>query len=364
MKNLDPAWINNTRPAARLLNMDLCDGWKVTEKIESAETKTYETFSVLYVVESTSQEKAFLKAMDFESDFKPGTVVNRLRNTIKNFDHECDLLEKCAGLSRIVNLIGSGDTPTNPKNDYEVAYYLIFERANGSVATLMAGQTDLTVGDFLLLMHQTTVALQQLHNSQIAHLDIKPSNILIFSQKGAKLADLGRSIQKCSPSPFDNDLCVGDRRFAPLELRYSHHQPLWDTHRVGCDLYLLGNILYFLIVRQSITQSLGNKLRLLNPNLYPPNRFISYQEVYPFVEDVFPDVIHHLRTHPASARVPEIADVVAQLCHPDPTRRGLPLNKHARPYSLHKFVSKFNLLYKRNKFAHLAPQTTAQEPSP
>ena len=364
MNDLDSAWTDiDSRPAAQLLNMELSGGWKVTKKIDPAETNTYETFSILYVVKSKSQEKAFLKAMDFESSFTGDTVVDRLRKTIQNFDHEQDLLEKCAGLSRVVNLIGSGDTHTNPDNDYEVAYYLIFERADGSVATLMADQADFTVGDSLLLMHQTTVALQQLHNRQIAHLDIKPSNILIYNQKGAKLADLGRSIQKCSPSPFDDNLCVGDRRFAPLELMYSRHQPLWDTHRLGCDLYLLGNILYFLIVRQSITQSLGNKLRLLNPNLYPPNQFVSYEEVFPFVEDVFPDVIQHLRTHPASARVPEIADVVAQLCDPDPTHRGLPLNKHTRQYSLHKFVSKFNLLHKRNKFAHLAPQTTTQEPS-
>ena len=357
MNDHESAWTDiDSRPAAQLLGKHLSGGWKVTKKIDTAETKTHESFSILYIVESESKESAFLKAMDFESDFKPGSVMCRLRNTIQNFDHEQSLLEKCAGLSRVVNLIDSGDTHTNPDNVYEVAYYLIFEQADGSVATLMADLADINIGDSLLLMHQTTVALQQLHNEKIAHLDIKPSNILIFNEKGAKLADLGRSIHKCCPSPFDDDLRVGDLRFAPLELMYSHHEPLWDTHRIGCDLYLLGNILYFLILRQSITQSLGNKLRLLDPILYPPRPGISYEFVSPYVKDVFPDVIQHLRTHPASARVPEVADVVAQLCNPDPTQRGLPLNKHTRQYSLHKFVSKFNLLHKRNKFVHLALQ--------
>ncbi len=349
-------------PASQLLNMELPGGWKVTEKIDPAETKTYETFSKLYVVESQTQGKAFLKAIDFEKELKSDSTRKYLRSAIRKYDHELDLLKKNTGASRVVQLISHGEKHTNPDNRYEVAHYLIFEHADGSVATLVADQADLTLGDYLQLLHQSAVALQQLHDRQIAHLDIKPSNILLFNQRGAKLADLGRSIQKNCPSPFDDYLVVGDLRFAPPELMYSKFPPAWDTHRLGCDFYLLGSILYFLIVRQSITQSLGNKLELLNPFLRPPNPFISYDEVYPFVEDVFPDVIQHIRTHPASAHVPEIADVVAQLCDPDPTRRGLPINRYAHQYSLQRFVSKFDLLHKRNKFSHLSPQPTHRDP--
>ena len=354
---------NDSRPAAQLLDMDLHGGWKVIEKLDSTQTQTRETFSILYNVESKSQGKAFLKAIDFKSVFEGDSIMDRLYAAIKNFYHERDLLKQCAGLSRVVQLIESGQAHTDPSSFYEVAFYLIFERSNGSVATLVSDLTDLTAGDFLLLMHQTTVALQQLHNKQIAHLDNKPSNILIFDPRGAKLADLGRSIQKGHESPYDNLLCVGDFRFAPLELMYSHYPPEWDTHRLGCDLYLLGNVLYFLIMRQSITQSLRNRLRLFNPYLCPPNPHISYDEVFPFVEDVFPDVIQQIRTHPASSHVPEIADVVTQLCDPDPTRRGLPMNRFASQYSLQRFVSKFDLLHKRNKFAHLLPQPTDKESS-
>ena len=209
--------------------------------------------------------------MDFESDFRGGDgVMDRLRNTIQCFDHERDLLEKCAGLSRVVRLVDSGEARTNPASKYEVAYYLIFEQADDSVTTHMCNQNKNNVGHLLQLAHQASVALQQLHNKQIAHLDIKPSNILIFDQAGVKLADLGRSIQRNKPSPFDNNLCVGDRRFAPLELMYSHNQPEWDTHRLGCDFYMLGNILYFLIMRHSITQSLSDKLQQFSPTLRPP----------------------------------------------------------------------------------------------
>ena len=85
MNDLDSAWTDiDSRPADQTDQYGIVPAaGKLRKKIEPAETKTNETFSVLYVVESKCQEKAFLKAMDFKSDFKPGSVVDRLRNTIQ-----------------------------------------------------------------------------------------------------------------------------------------------------------------------------------------------------------------------------------------------------------------------------------------
>lgn len=348
------------RPAAQLVGMNLPGGWQVKRQIHPDETQTSETFSLLYVVESESQGIAFLKAMDLESPFEGDAVISPLLVTLLNFEHERNLLEMCARQSRVIDLLDSGDVHTDPENKYAVAYYLIFEWADDSVTTYMRNQEESNVGQLLQLMHQVTVALQQVHGKNIAHLDIKPSNIMVINPKGAKLADLGRSIQRDMPSSFDNKLCVGDLRFSPLELMYSNFRPDWNIHRIGCDFYMLGNILYFLIMHQSITISLLNKLRQLNPAFYPPNQEISYETVSPHIAEVFPDVIQELRIKAHSLRVPEIANIVSQLCDPNPANRGLPMNRGTNRYTLRRFVTKFNLLYTRNKFSHLLPKLSAQ----
>jgi serine/threonine protein kinase len=49
-------------------------------------------------------------------------------------------------------------------------------------------------------IENTGSALEHLHNLEIAHNDVKPENILIFSREQAKLADFGFSECLCNMS--------------------------------------------------------------------------------------------------------------------------------------------------------------------
>lgn len=347
-------WPNRgPRPAALLAGMELPMGWKVESASLAPENSTGGTFSIPYIVKSETEGVAFLKAMDYASSFASDSVMERLYKSIQNYYHERDLLQKCTGMSRVVRLLDCGETHVNTVDQYSAVFYLIFELADSDIRAHVHLHDRDDFGHLLQLMHQVTVASQQLHNAQIAHLDIKPSNVLVFGQRGAKLADLGRSIAIGCESPFSSLDCVGDKRYAPPELLYANVRPEWKSNRVGCDFYLLGNLLFFLITSSSLTQLLSNRLGNLNSSLHHRNRSISYDEVLPYVNRVFLQIIRELRNDPRIAFVPEIADLVKQLCDPDPSRRGLPMNRGFNRHSLRRYVSRFDLLYKRNKFSHI-----------
>lgn len=357
-------WLDNgPRPAKQLIGMELQNGWEVENLSSSSETSTGGTFCVPYIVNSKTKGKAFLKAMDYSSSFTGISVMDKLYETIQNFRHERDLLAGCVGMSRVISLIDSGEAHINAQNQYEVVFYLIFELADSDIRAHVNNKENANIGQLLLLMHQVTVALQQLHNAQIAHLDIKPSNVLVFHQKGAKLADLGRSVQNGRTSPFDSLARVGDGRYAPPELLYPGVCPKWETHRLGCDFYLLGNLLFFLLTGLSLTQVLLNRLRVLNEFLHPQFQMVSYDEAFPYVNNVFLQIIRELRSDLESSPVSEIVDIVKQLCDPDPTLRGLLINRGTNRFSLQRLVSKFDLLHKRNKYFHLLCQPITQESS-
>ncbi len=295
-RNGESRWpYRGPRPADQLAGMDLENGWRVEYKMKPREDSTGGTFSVPYIVTSREGERAFLKAMDYTSSFAGHTVMDRLFDTIQNFRHELGLLQRCTGMSRVVRLLDYGEAHVNPNEPFSAVFFLIFELASNDIRAHVQSQDDDNIGHFLLLMHQVTVALQQLHLGEINHLDIKPSNVLMYCQRGAKLADLGRSIQNGETSPFSSLSCVGDMRYAPPELLYAGVRPEWQTNRNGCDFYLLGNLMFFLITQTSLTQLMLGRLAKLNAAFHHSNRSISYGEVFPYVNKVFFQIIRDLR---------------------------------------------------------------------
>ena len=352
---------NGPTPAERLAGMELCNGWRVENIAFPPEMSTGGTFSVPYMVYSETRGKAFLKAMDYSSSFANDSVMDKLLDTIQRYRHELNLLQSCAGMSRVVRLLDWGETRISTPNPYDVVYYLIFELAECDIRVHVNHQENNKIFHQLQLMHQITVALQQLHNKQIAHLDIKPSNVLVFDTQGAKLADLGRSIKNGQSSPFDSFACAGDKQYAPPELLYPNAPFEWKTHRLGCDFYLLGSLMFFLITERSMTELLFKRLQISNESYHFDNPAVSYDDAFPYVLKEFLQIIRELRNDPQLTPSADIVDTVKQLCDPNPAKRGLPMNKGANRYSLEKFVSKFNLLYQRNKFSRLPVTPTTRE---
>ena len=348
MNHSDSTWTSgDSRPAAQLRGLTLPRGWIVKEPMRQPQDSTGGTFSVPYIVNSKEKGAAFLKAMDYQSFSGGDSTETKLQIATQQYNHEFNLLQECNEMTHVVRLIDHGKIYTNPNDDYSKVFYFIFELAECDIRTHMRKPNYRNIARLLYLMHNVATAIQQLHNQQIAHLDVKPSNVLIFEQQGAKLADMGRSINKNTPGPFDTCRCVGDPKYAPPEALYNDTHPEWKTHRLGGDFYLLGNLMFYLLSGHSITQIVLERLRGFNPNLYPTNQLASYDEALPLVNRIFLHLIQELRENTHADAASEIINIVRQLCDPDPTLRGLPMNRDTCRYSLQELMLKLNLLHEK-----------------
>ena len=345
----DSTWTSrDSRPAAQLSGLTLPSGWIVEELMEQPQDSTGGTFSVPYIVNSEERGAAFLKAMDYQSSSGGDSMETRLQITTQQFNHEFNLLQECNEMTRVVQLVDHGKMHTSPNDDHSKVFYLIFELADCDIRTHVRNPNHSDIAHLLGLMHNVASAIQQLHNQQIAHLDIKPSNVLVFGQQGAKLADMGRSINKNTPGPFDTCRCVGDFKYAPPEALYNDTRPEWKTHRLGGDFYLLGNLMFFLFFGHSVTQVMLHRLKTLDSDLHPDNQSASYEEALPLVSSTFIQLIQELRENSQFDHASEIINIVRQLCDPDPTLRGLPMNSDTCRYSLQNLMLKLNLLHERH----------------
>ena len=262
------------------------------------------------------------------------------------------MLEKCKsnGLSRIVTVLDSGTLPPKDGDASNVVQYLIFELADHDIRSFVDWEQTFETAWALRTMHQAAAALQQLHFVEIAHQDVKPSNVLIFENSHSKLADLGRAFDRHSTSPHDESACAGDLTYAPPELLYGYVPQDWRVRRLGCDLYLLGSLVVFFCTGVSMTHLLLNRL---NDQHHYTKWGGKYSEVLPYLQKSFTQIIRELRKkiHPNFAE--EITEAIRQLCDPNPDLRGHPKNigSSGNQYSLERYVSIFDRLAKKAEWS-------------
>ncbi|CAF0917640.1 unnamed protein product [Rotaria sordida] len=93
------------------------------------------------------------------------------------------------------------------------------------------------------ILHQICDVLTFMHKNDLAHLDIKPSNIMLCYYKNHeilyKLTDLGH-VSQISLNYIDND---GDCRYLPLEILQKSSK-INNLYLDKCDIYSLGLTLY------------------------------------------------------------------------------------------------------------------------
>mgnify|MGYP001220105121 CR=1 FL=1 len=149
--------------------------------------------------------------------------------------------------------------------------YVIFELADRDVRAHLDISHNFDLAWSLRSLHHVAVGLMQLHSQGIAHLDPKPSNVLVFHQRMCKVGDLGRAAYSGHVGPYDNAPWPGDRAYSPPEFLYGQREVEWNTRNIGTDAYLPGSMIVFVFARTSMS---GLLFSHLNPTQsgYCPER--------------------------------------------------------------------------------------------
>jgi eukaryotic-like serine/threonine-protein kinase len=265
------------------------------------------------------------------------------------YNFERDVLAKCKDrkMNRVVQTIDDGSIATMNDPTAGIVEYLIFELADRDVRGHLARSVRVDTAWKLRSLHHIATGLMQLHSAGIAHQDLKPSNVLVFDQKTSKIGDLGRAAYNGQIGPHDECLCAGDLSYAPPEQLYSYVPADWKKRRFGCDLYLLGSMTFFFFT------GLGTS-SLLMKELHEAHRWKnwggSFNEVLPYLREAFGRVVNLFSVQVDDDKlVGDLRMIVSQLCDPDPDHRGLPPSVRGigSPYSLERYVARFDLLSRR-----------------
>ena len=298
-------------------------GWKVIRRL--APSSTGGNFGVPYLVENESRpgKHAFLKALNLRRAAAEQDFARAVQQYVTAFNFERDTLSICVdrGLRRVARLLDSGEYRI-PGAVYPICF-IIFELADrGDVRKHLDIYTDFNLAWTLRTLHQVTVAMSQLHTYGIAHQDLKPSNILLFESFGVKIGDLGcaDTANRPSESPRGCWPIAGDPGYAPPELHYREINHDWKVRRVGCDLYLLGNLFVFFFTKIPSITALWT--RHLDDSHKPGSWASDYRTVLPYVRDAFEKGLQEFsEAVPERVRAP-ITRIVRYLCEPDPAASG------------------------------------------
>ncbi len=337
---------NDLCAAEYLEGVELPGGLVVQRRIPDGATGG--NFGVPYIVvrEGPSEPKtAFLKALNLRRLAGEPDFARALQRHTTAFNFERDILTICKdkGMKRVARLIDAGEHRL-PNCTLPVCY-IIFELAtNGDVRSHLGQIANVELAWTLRTLHEITVAMNQLHTHGIAHQDLKPSNILIFENFGAKVGDLGcaDAMNGQTPSPRSNLNIAGDPSYAPPELIYLEVSHDWKTRRLGCDLYLLGSIIVFFFTGGASITALWRKELSLGhqPAAWPHD----YRSVLPYVRDAFERGLATFGLSLPPQVSSQVLELVRFLCDPDPKLRGHPLNRTTNQFGLERFISAFDVL--------------------
>jgi serine/threonine protein kinase len=312
-------------PAAELEGMELEGGWVVGPLLPKKPQTTGGNFCQCYRVYSPSGKTAFLKALDFHNAFRLGTDVIEKITVLFNFER--DLLGECERrkMDRVVRAIGSGTADVDSENPFGRVPYLIFEEADADIRVHLDDLgNQSSVAWKLRSLHHVATGLKQLHGADIAHQDLKPSNVLVFYVNKiitvSKIADLGRASRSGSYSPYDDSSWAGDPNYTPPEILYSFLDPDWGKRRLAADLYMLGSLIAFIFTQ---TTSLATLFRALPIQFWPANWAGTYEEVLPYIQNSFATSAEQFAGAIPKKLRSDLVPVFEQLCNPDPRKRGI-----------------------------------------
>jgi serine/threonine protein kinase len=337
----------------KLVGQRLDSDWVVTSRVVPSSAATGGYFSVTFNVKKHGRS-AFMKAFDLERLFRSGVDTLRMQQALESINYEKRLLEKCKGTTKAVMVpIDQGKIQIDGVNASQPIEYLIFDLADQDVRRYHAylSQIDHLVN--LEILQHTARGLWELHTLQIAHQDLKPSNVLLFrADRTSRVTDLGRSTEHGVPIWHDGLTFAGDRSYAPIEVLYRKVSQDWYLRRFAGDLYMLGSFAMFLFTSVNLTAQIVSRL---GPEQRPAEWTDPYRQVMPYLRVALRQVLaeHQCFKHGTGK---EIDTIIRELCDPDPRLRGSPkVTNIPQRYSLQRYFEMFGRMARQVQVRGITP---------
>jgi serine/threonine protein kinase len=304
------------------VGMLLSGGWSITEKCDQSRCGRY---SSGYLVKNKDGRKGFLKALNYDSYLYSSDPAEVLKAALDAYHDESRLLgiARARKLDRIVTLYDGATI--RDESGRSMTSYLIFELAESDGRQQFESDKRAEYFQSISMIHDVAVGLYQLHRSEIAHQDIRAANVLCYTDARAKVADLGKAVDRQVVAEHINEAVPGDETYAAPELLYNSISPDWSVRRYGADLYLLGSLIVTFFMGTGMTAQL--MVNLPSDLHYTRVDLDTYADVLPYLVNASAVVLQRLRKQLIQESgdprwSDEIVDIVRQLCNPDPTKRG------------------------------------------
>ena len=353
--------------AADNLTGKIINGWFIKEKINksSSPSNTGGTFSICYKVEKDGK-CYFMKVLDYKKAVLGKINEGEDRASIiaeqfSAFKYEKELSEYCntKKVSKVIKFVDSGQIEFK---EYPISTvsYIVYEMAQGNIRSFLKLSNGIdfvsrlkSFAEKLCSLRDVATGLSSLHNNNISHQDLKPSNIMKFEEE-SKIGDLGRSLcfdeNVHCPYPFIS--FHGDWNYAPPEAFFRHHIADERERLYQMDNYTLGGLIVFYLTGVSINALLNNNMP--NPIRKLCSEGMSFEAAKSFLLDAFQKTLIQLYNQiPLDSIKEDLIQVIEYLCFPIPERRGHPKNlspsNRTPNYDLQRTISELDRMYRKAK---------------
>lgn len=307
-----------------------------------------------------SEKIAFLKAFDFAKTMQEallhGHDFMQIMSTLtSDYQFEDKLNEICIEkrMKNVIKVLSKGQVVI----ENQIVPYLIMELAeSGDIRLYVERTKDISLAMKLGYLKDVAKGIRQLHSANIAHQDLKPSNVMVFNSLDAKIGDLGRASFQGISHRFDTLVITGDQNYAPPEQLYGVIASEWVNRRQRCDVYQLGSIVTFLFTGRTINNLMKERVP---PEIAPPlwkGEGNQYDLALPYLEKAFMESLKIFDGVHPNWLIPELKSIVNQCSHPNYESRGM--LKEGRiakiELGLDRLVTKFDLLIQKLKIHGLS----------